>query len=111
MEEKNCPFCAESIKPEAIKCKHCGEILDNQFKQPTQVNLNYQYPQQPKWSGGVAALLSFIIPGAGQMYKGDVGEGIVWFFGVIIGYLFFIIPGLIAHLICIVNASQGNPYE
>jgi predicted RNA-binding Zn-ribbon protein involved in translation (DUF1610 family) len=27
METRKCPFCAEKILVEAIKCKHCGEFL------------------------------------------------------------------------------------
>ena len=25
---KKCPFCAEDVRAEAIKCKHCGSALD-----------------------------------------------------------------------------------
>ncbi|HVC97253.1 MAG TPA: hypothetical protein VND64_26470 [Pirellulales bacterium] len=65
----------------------------------------------PRWSPFAAALLSFIIPGLGQCYKGQILNGIVWFFVVIIGYVALIVPGLVLHLCCIIGAATGDPYR
>ena len=63
---------------------------------------------QPKSSvnPGVPAIMSFLIPGLGQVYKGQIFNGFVWLVLVITGYAFFIIPGLILHLLCVIGASS-----
>ncbi|MDK7374813.1 MULTISPECIES: zinc ribbon domain-containing protein [Weeksella] len=111
--QKICPYCAELINADAIKCKHCGEFLDNNLRESRKATTQVVMPEQPirKWNPGVAALLSLLIPGAGQMYKGKIGSGILWLLLVLIGYSIFIVPGIILHLICIFSASSGNPYK
>lgn len=63
-----------------------------------------------EWNPGVAALLSFIIPGAGQIYKGNIFTGLLWLVFVVIGYFMMVLPGVLLHIICIYKAYSGNPY-
>jgi TM2 domain-containing membrane protein YozV len=65
-----------------------------------ETNLRYE---QEKKSEVLGALLSFILPGIGSMYAGKVGKGIMFLFGAIIGYILFVIPGLIVHLFSIIS--------
>lgn len=65
----------------------------------------------PAWSAGVAGVLSFFIPGLGQLYKGQLLGGIAWFCLVAVGYLFLVIPGLMLHFCCVVGAMMGDPYK
>lgn len=110
-QTKKCPFCAEEINREAVKCKHCGEILDAEIRSARAAQNQPNFPKQQEWNPAVAAVLSFFIPGVGQIYKGDIGTGIIWLIVVIIGYIMLIIPGLILHLICIITAASGDPYK
>jgi TM2 domain-containing membrane protein YozV len=56
-------------------------------------------------------ILSFLIPGLGQLYKGQPINGLCWFVVTLIGYVLFIIPGLVLHLCCILGAGMGDPYR
>jgi TM2 domain-containing membrane protein YozV len=103
-----CPYCAEVIAAAAKKCKHCGEFLDQTLRQERAAS---PVPQQKTWNPGTAAVLSFVIPGTGQMYKGRILAGLVWLFGVGVGYVAFVVPGVILHIACVYNAYSYDPIK
>lgn len=94
-----CPYCAEPIQAAAKKCKHCGEFLST-LASGTAVDRNRSSSRQHSRVSqmpinGVAALLSFIFPGAGQMIQGAILRGLLIAFGATIAYLLtFLVNGL-----------------
>lgn len=120
ISQKNCDFCGEEISITAKKCRYCGEILDVILRSSMSSNQNPNIVIQntnsmatnvahgAQWSPMVAALLSFVIPGLGQFYKGQPINGLVWFVIVLGGYVAFIIPGLVLHACCILGAAMGK---
>jgi hypothetical protein len=57
-----------------------------------------------RYSPAAAAALSLFLPGVGQIYSGRVPQGVGWMLATGMGYL-FLIPGLILHICCVVNAA------
>jgi len=93
-----CEECEHSVSDAAVSCPSCGNPIN-----PPELHLH------PRWSPGVAAVLSLIIPGTGQLYKGQILNGFAWFLCVGVGYLLFFVPGVFLHLCCILGAASGDP--
>jgi hypothetical protein len=86
-----------------------SEALPGSLGGAGQVVVIHQTPVQ-RWSPGLAAVLSFFLPGLGQLYKGQIVNAICWFLFVGLGYMALIVPGLILHFCCVLGALSGNPW-
>ncbi len=57
-------------------------------------------------SPALAAVLSMVVPGAGQLYSGNALSALLWFALVTAGYT-LILPGIFLHLCCIAAAASA----
>jgi len=58
-------------------------------------------------NAAAAAILSIIVPGAGQLYSGRPMSAIAWFVLVSMGYLLLIVPGVMLHALCVASAASA----
>ena len=100
------PFCHACVYGygNQIYCVNCWARFNPAMQQATYYQQPYGYPKQYNYplvrttkNPGLALLLSLIMPGAGQIYNGDTGKGILLFFAFwllvwfIIGWIFWIV--------------------
>jgi TM2 domain-containing membrane protein YozV len=62
-------------------------------------------PVNNKVDNSIAALWSMMLPGLGQLMKGQTMPGLIWAMAVGGGYFAFFWPGLILHACCILDAA------
>ena len=91
-------FCAQCGTPVVVAdanfCKNCGSPL-------TWISRDIS------WRPMLALLLS-VIPGLGQLYKGQPGRALVWFIFVLMLLVRAWPVGLLLWMICAANAALGG---
>jgi TM2 domain-containing membrane protein YozV len=65
----------------------------------------HENPVETKVDNSIAAIWSMMLPGLGQLMKGQIMPGIFWAMVVGFGYFAFFWPGLILHACCILDAA------
>jgi TM2 domain-containing membrane protein YozV len=75
-----CPKCGREVTIEMNICPYCGNPLK---AVPTQGEVPAPRVTIGTKNSGLAAVLSLIIPGLGQMYAGQIGRGLLFLFVVV----------------------------
>jgi hypothetical protein len=73
--------------------------MDDLYEYETRVPVRHRPPHP-----GLAAVLSVVIPGLGQVYSGRILAGALWFLGTGLAYSAVLLPGFIVHAICVWSA-------
>jgi TM2 domain-containing membrane protein YozV len=58
-------------------------------------------------SPGIAAVLSVLLPGLGQVYAGRLLAGGLWFLATGFAYWAVLLPGFLVHALCIWSAYRS----
>jgi phage shock protein PspC (stress-responsive transcriptional regulator) len=112
MPTKKCPYCAEEIQEDAVKCKHCGSWLENPPDPALAAPPQYAGPgpvQRPLLRSTGNRMIAGVCGGLGAYFGIDP----TWLRVIYALVTFFtgIIPGLVVYLILtIVVPLDTRPY-
>jgi hypothetical protein len=109
MSVKTCPRCGAEGN-EAGWCTVCQRRITHarsvRFEQRSTSPRPRRWKVKRRFLHWQAALMSLVIPGLGQIYKGRVAAGAAWLLIVVGCYVLVGYPALLVHLMCVVTAGS-----
>lgn len=75
------------LAPDEVFCRDCGEVINERAEICPKCGIRQKEPESSTTSekdSGIAAVLSFFVPGGGQIYNGQIGKGIAILLAVVI---------------------------
>ena len=118
-ETKQCPYCKEDIRAEAVKCRYCGEFMDD-YTGTELAALRHRYVIR-----GTSTVLSAVCPGFGQLFQWRLGAAFSFMLLMAIALLFtlltlaaprdkvsalvFVMIGVLTYLFNVYDAYRYTP--
>jgi hypothetical protein len=108
--ETVCPTCGTELTTTSW-CERCQRRIGTpavvRVEQRSSSRRPRRWMVKRRYLHLTAALMSLLIPGAGQIYKGRTLAGVIWL--VVVGAAYWAVgaPGLMVHLMCVVTAGSA----
>jgi hypothetical protein len=99
-----CPECGKHVSDRAAACPECAYPINAQRHGHPVSRQAGEVTGQGAAGNVLAAVLSFFIPGLGQLTQGRLGSAVLMFFSAFL--LWFVLLGWIVHLIAAINAAN-----